>query len=82
MDDASLDEFTDASDDADADSDGAGAGDDDTDPADEPATDAVDPAVSTYAWSGDGAVCAVCDDSVARRWRDGDDLVCPDCKEW
>ncbi|RXK47328.1 DUF7573 domain-containing protein [Halorientalis pallida] len=97
MDDASLDEFVGASDDSDADAsdgtaesgqgvtgdeaetDGTGA-----DPGEDPATDtdAVDTATSTYAWSGADAVCAVCDESVARRWRDGDDLVCADCKEW
>ena len=94
MDDASLDEFVGASDDsdgdasdeaaADADSDGAGVGDEETEPAEESAadSDSIDPAAATYAWSRAGAVCAVCDDSVARRWRDGDELVCADCKEW
>ncbi|SDF43661.1 DUF7573 domain-containing protein [Halorientalis regularis] len=81
MDDASLDEFANASDD-DADDDGADA--DAPEPAEEPATgsEAVAPATSTYAWTGDGTVCGACGESVARRWRDGDDLVCADCKEW
>jgi len=47
-----------------------------------PAPAAVDPAVSTYAWSPDGADCAACGAVVERRWRDGDELVCSDCKEW
>ncbi|MFB6084382.1 MAG: hypothetical protein ABEJ94_09075 [Halorientalis sp.] len=80
MDDASLDEFVDAGGDG-ADGDGA---DGDTEPGDGSATDpdAVEPAASTYAWTGDGAVCAACGESVARRWRDGAELVCADCKEW
>ncbi|WP_299268552.1 DUF7573 domain-containing protein [Halorientalis sp.] len=39
-------------------------------------------ATSTYAWTGDGAVCGACGEAVARRWRGGDELVCADCKEW
>ncbi|MFB6141137.1 MAG: hypothetical protein ABEJ26_11970 [Halosimplex sp.] len=46
----------------------------------DPAT--VDPAESTYAWSGDGGVCDACGGTVERRWRSDDGLVCPDCKEW
>ncbi|MFO7925316.1 MAG: DUF7573 domain-containing protein [Halobacteriota archaeon] len=45
-------------------------------------TGSIDPAVSTYAWSADGSVCADCGDTVERRWRDGDRLVCVDCKAW
>ncbi|WP_424017565.1 DUF7573 domain-containing protein [Halorientalis pallida] len=82
MDDASLDEFADAGGDSDADA-SDGTDGDSAAPA-EPATDSdpVDPAASTYAWSEAGAVCTACGESVARRWRDGDDLVCADCKEW
>lgn len=43
---------------------------------------AVSPAISTYAWSPAGTACASCGDSVNRRWRDGDDLVCESCKSW
>ncbi|WP_459191254.1 DUF7573 domain-containing protein [Halosimplex sp. J119] len=43
---------------------------------------AVEPAVSTYTWSGDGGVCDACGETVDRRWRQDDDLVCPDCKDW
>ncbi|TKR25429.1 DUF7573 domain-containing protein [Natronomonas salsuginis] len=42
----------------------------------------VEPATSTYAWSPDGPVCADCGDAVDRRWRDGDRLVCAECKAW
>jgi hypothetical protein len=81
MDDASLEEFADAGDDAatggeDTDADGVEPTDDSTDGT------AVDPATSTYAWSSGDVACAVCGTAVTRRWRDGDDLVCPDCKEW
>ncbi|RBI61589.1 hypothetical protein DMJ13_12855 [halophilic archaeon] len=41
-----------------------------------------DPATTTFAWSPDGAACARCGETVRRRWRDGDDVVCPDCKDW
>ena len=44
--------------------------------------DAVEPAVSTYAFSPDGATCAACGAVVEKRWRDDGDLVCPDCKQW
>lgn len=52
----------------------------------DPERPAVEPAVSTYAWSPDGDACADCGESVAERWRaEGQrsgDLVCEDCKEW
>ncbi|MFC6836714.1 DUF7573 domain-containing protein [Halomarina ordinaria] len=40
------------------------------------------PAVSTMDWTSGGAPCAACGTHVERRWRDGDGLVCADCKEW
>jgi len=40
------------------------------------------PAVTTFAWMPDGGVCDACGATVHRRWRDGEDLVCPECKEW
>lgn len=43
---------------------------------------AVEPAVSTYRFAPDGRACADCGGSVTRLWRDGDALVCPDCKQW
>ena len=63
---------------------------DETDPDDEPIEsessealdDAVEPAVSTYAFSPDGASCAACGTVVQKRWRDDGELVCPDCKRW
>ena len=39
-------------------------------------------AVSTADWRPGGATCADCGAAVERRWRDGDALVCVDCKEW
>jgi hypothetical protein len=90
MDDASLDEFV-TTDDGTGDGEGDGTADEEqgaTDdgptggeaPSETPAD--VAPAASTYAWTGDGAVCGACGESVARRWQDGDELVCADCKEW
>ena len=55
-------------------------------PGSEPAADGdeatVTPAVSTYAFSPDGAPCGACGTVVEKRWRDDGDLVCPDCKQW
>lgn len=86
MDDASLDEFLPGDDGDEPDEADTGA---DPEPEtvtdeDESSTEAagVEPAASTYAWTGDGATCAACGASVTRRWRDGEDLVCADCKEW
>lgn len=44
--------------------------------------DAPEPAVSTYRWSPDGVACDDCGETVERRWLDGDDYVCAECKEW
>lgn len=52
-------------------------------------SDGVDPtventssALTTYGWTPDGVECADCGATVERRWRDGDELVCADCKPW
>jgi NADH pyrophosphatase NudC (nudix superfamily) len=42
----------------------------------------IHPARSTMAWTGGGETCDACGDVVKRRWRDGDQLVCGECKEW
>lgn len=42
----------------------------------------VAPKAETFAWSADGAACGRCGSTVERRWRDGDELVCEDCKAW
>lgn len=44
--------------------------------------EAVDPAESTYRWSGAGARCDGCGAHVERLWRDEPGLVCGDCKDW
>jgi hypothetical protein len=44
--------------------------------------DEIEPTIGTYRWTPDGAACAACDTHVERRWRDGDEFVCADCKEW
>lgn len=48
----------------------------------EPAEPTVEPLVETFAWSAEGGPCAACGDRVERRWRDGEALVCADCKAW
>lgn len=42
----------------------------------------AEPAVSTYDWSPGGTACEGCGAVVERRWRDGEQLVCGECKEW
>jgi formylmethanofuran dehydrogenase subunit E len=42
----------------------------------------VEPATSTYAWSGEAVACAACGEPVERRWRDDAGMVCRACKEW
>lgn len=94
--DASLDDFasTDEHDDeadadgdtepaasgADADTESGGSDADAESVAADPA--AVEPATTTYGWASEPAACGNCGTAVERRWRDGDDLVCTECKEW
>lgn len=42
----------------------------------------VEPAVTTYAWSPDGAACTDCGEVVERRWGQDGQLVCGACKSW
>lgn len=46
------------------------------------ASDAVEAMAETVAWSPDGGECTACGGSVEERWRDGDEMVCGDCKAW
>lgn len=41
-----------------------------------------EPARATYDWTPTGAACACCGSTVEKRWRDDDEMVCADCKEW
>ena len=73
----------------DADGDGGDDGDptteSDADPAaaDGGATDTdPSPATPTYRWSPDGTPCPDCGTATRRRWHDGDEFVCADCKDW
>lgn len=43
---------------------------------------AVEPVAATSRWAADGVTCPACDGSATRLWRDGDGLVCGDCKSW
>lgn len=38
--------------------------------------------LATYRWAPDGAPCPQCGESVEKRWLDGDEYVCIDCKDW
>lgn len=68
MRDSSLDEFVGS------DPDGEDATDD--------GPDAVEPARATSAFDPSGRECEACGDRVERRWRDGDAMVCGECKDW
>ena len=59
-----------------------GTADDHPTPDEAPTTDGVEPVESTYDWTPGGAPCAACGAAVEERWRDGDDLVCQECKVW
>ncbi|ELZ81853.1 hypothetical protein C453_17594 [Haloferax elongans ATCC BAA-1513] len=43
--------------------------------------DALD-TLATYRWTPDGTACPVCGDTVQKRWLDGEQYVCHDCKDW
>lgn len=79
--DRALDEFLGEDDTADSEESEAG---DDGDTSDESDTEPDGPtgAVSTTAFTPEGADCESCGASVRRRWRDDDALVCADCKAW
>lgn len=94
VEDRSLDEFFDVSED-DGERDDEDADEPDAVPTDETPTDentmaddetrtddAADLPRATYRWSPDGHDCPVCGTSVNEQWRDGDRFVCADCKEW
>ncbi|AFK19724.1 hypothetical protein E6P09_01535 [Haloferax mediterranei ATCC 33500] len=38
--------------------------------------------LATYRWNPDGTPCPQCGESVEKRWLDGDEYVCIDCKDW
>lgn len=40
------------------------------------------PLTPTADWHPEGATCEACGATVERRWRQGDAMVCPDCKDW
>jgi len=80
--DASLDDFlggesSKQSEAADADASTGG-----TEPTDETTSPDGEPATTTYAWSGDGAACGACGETVEQRWQQDGGLVCIDCKDW
>lgn len=58
------------------------AADDETEPDPAAATDTVEPAATTYAWSGEGTACEACGEVVERRWQQEGGLVCIECKDW
>ncbi|MCO8268258.1 hypothetical protein NKF06_17130 [Haloferax sp. AB510] len=59
--------------------------DDSPDAGDTDANDTDDRDVSTlatYRWTPEAAACPRCGESVQKRWLDGDEYVCLDCKDW
>ncbi|GAA0248751.1 hypothetical protein ACFFQF_07230 [Haladaptatus pallidirubidus] len=42
----------------------------------------IEPALATYDWTPGGVACECCGESVERRWRDEDEMVCANCKKW
>ncbi|WP_058994019.1 hypothetical protein [Haloarcula sp. CBA1127] len=86
--DTSLEDFLDAGDESEDEGESGTSAEDDTTeagseaPDAEATTDAVDPAVTTYAWSPEGAACAECGEVVERRWTQDGLLVCGACKCW
>lgn len=81
MRDASLDEFLNQDDENDETSEEGADADADTGACAD-ADPGVEPAMSTYDWSPGGTPCEACGAVVERRWRDGERLVCGECKEW
>lgn len=59
------------------------AASDHEEPANEPPVPATEPvpAATTFSWAPQGE-CARCESPAPRRFRDADELVCPDCKDW
>lgn len=39
-------------------------------------------AIGTYEWTPDGTACERCGTTVNRRWRDDERFVCAECKSW
>ncbi len=77
--DRSLDEF--AASDVDEGRDDEGRDDEDREEGGNGVAEAG-PATSTSTWNTDGADCERCGETATRRWRDGERLVCAECKEW
>ncbi|RDZ45059.1 hypothetical protein C5B91_08000 [Haloferax sp. Atlit-10N] len=38
--------------------------------------------LATYRWTPEATACPQCGESVRKRWLDGDEYVCLDCKDW
>jgi hypothetical protein len=48
----------------------------------EASPDGIEPIAETFAWSATGTECGFCGETVTTRWRNGETLVCEDCKAW
>lgn len=75
MEDSSLDEFFDE---------GAEDGTDESDATESATADeeSIEAAVVTSKWNGSKSACDGCGEHVSRRWNDGGQFVCADCKSW
>ncbi|KAA9399632.1 hypothetical protein Har1130_00840 [Haloarcula sp. CBA1130] len=85
--DASLEDFVGSSESKDESESETSTGDDTAGtesqtPDSDASADTVEPAVTTYSWSPEGAACAECDEVVERRWMQDGQLVCGACKSW
>lgn len=76
MSDHSLSEFSDDTEQQDAPD--ASGGDADIDSTDDTSAELL----TTARFSPDGTPCEDCGAVVTRRWRDGEQFVCADCKDW
>lgn len=55
----------------------------DTEESVEPEDDAPEiDTIATYRWTPDAIACPKCGTAVQKRWLDGDEYVCLDCKSW
>lgn len=83
----SLDDFlaadeTDDEEDTDSEAEADGETGDDAQTAADGAAASPDRPLATYRWSAGDEDCPVCGTSARARWRDGEQFVCADCKEW
>lgn len=78
MEDTSLDRFLDAGSESEDSASGADAGEEST----SGTGDAESPDLPTSRCVREERECEACGTAVGRLWRDSDQMVCPECKDW